>query len=130
MRAALDLDGTLYGDVVNSGLAKPFFMLNHPHPGETNFHRDDLVFQNAKPGYRATLTDSEHAFSSDFGVLPFFQSAEIRATMGAIDPTRALTITRAYVEAFFQEHLEGRKSPLLNGPSPDFREIVFVRNRN
>ncbi len=126
VRAALDLDGTLTGDVVESGLSKPFLMFDHPHPGETNYHRDGVVFRDAQPGYRLILAGSEHSFSGDFGLLPFVPTS---AKKGTIDPARALTITKAYVEAFFGEYLEGRKSTLLNGPSPKYPEITFETNR-
>jgi pimeloyl-ACP methyl ester carboxylesterase len=127
VRAALDLDGTLVGDVVQRGLSKPFLMFDHPHPGETNYHRDDIVFRDAKPAYRLILAGSEHSFARDFGLLPFVP-ASVKKTGDTIDPARALTITKAYVEAFFEEYLEGRKSPLLNGPSPKYPEITFETN--
>jgi len=128
VRAALDLDGTLTGDVVESGLAKPFLMFDHPHPGETNYHRDDVVFRDAKPGYRLILAGSEHSFARDFGLLPFVP-ASVKKAGDTIDPARALTITKAYVGAFFGQFLEGRKTPLLNGPSPKYPEITFETNR-
>ncbi len=128
VRAALDLDGTLVGDVVESGLSKPFLTFDHPHPGETNYHRDDVVFREAKPGYRLILAGSQHSFSGDWGLLPFLPMS-VKKELGTIDPARALTITKAYVEAFFGEYLEGRISPLLNGPSPKYREISFETNK-
>ncbi len=129
VRVALDLDGTLVGDVVESGLSKPFLMFDHPHPGETNYHRDNVVLRDAKPGYRLILAGSQHSFSGDWGLLPFIPASAKKAGLGPIDPVRALTITKAYVEAFFGEYLDGRKSPLLNGPSPDYPEVTFETNR-
>lgn len=127
--AALDLDGTLAGDVVESGLSKPFLMFDHPHPGETNYHRDAVVFRDAKPGYRLVLAGSTHSFSADFGFLPFIPESAKKAGLGTIDPARALTISRAYVGAFFGKYLEGRDSPLLNGPSRDYPELTFESNK-
>jgi hypothetical protein len=129
VRAVLDLDGTLVGDVVESGLSKPFLMFDHPHPGERNYHRDAVVFRDAKPACRLTLAGSEHAFSMDFGLLPFIPTSAKKAKLGTIDPTRALAITEAYVGAFFGEYLEGNKSPLLEGPLPAYPEITFETNK-
>jgi pimeloyl-ACP methyl ester carboxylesterase len=129
IRAALDLDGTLAGGVVESGLAKPFLMFDHPHPGETNYHRDAVVFRDAKPGYRLILAGSTHSFSADFGFLPFIPASAKKAGLGTIDPARALTITEAYVGAFFGKYLEGRDSPLLSGPSREYPEITFETNK-
>jgi len=129
VRAALDFDGTLVGDVVESGLLKPFLMFDHPHPGESNYHRDAVVFRDAKPAFRLTLAGSEHGFSQDWGLLPFIPTSAKKAALGTIDPARALTITKAYVEAFFGEYLESKKSPLLTGPSPEYPEITFETNK-
>jgi len=52
-----------------------------------------------------------------------------KKSSGTIDPARALTITKAHVEAFFGEYLEGKKSPLLNGPAPEYPEITFETNK-
>jgi dienelactone hydrolase len=129
VRAALDLDGTLAGDVIDRGLLKPFLTFDHPHPGESNYHRDAVVLRDAKPAYRLTLAGSQHGFSQDWGLLPFIPTSAKKAALGTIDPSRALTITKAYVRAFFGEYLEGRKSLLLNGPSPEYPEITFETNQ-
>ena len=104
-------------------------MFDHPHPGEGNYHRDAVVFRGAKPAYRLTLAGSEHGFSGDGGFLPFLPASAKKADSGTIDPARALTITIAYAEAFFLEYLAGKKSPLLNGPSPEYPEITFETNK-
>ncbi|WP_431898518.1 hypothetical protein [Nonomuraea sp. bgisy101] len=44
---------------------------------------------------------------------------------GDLSPQRSLEITRAYVGAFFDLHLKGRKQPLLDGPSPADPEVAF-----
>jgi dienelactone hydrolase len=128
VRAVLDLDGTLTGDVVENGPSKPFLMLDHPHPGETNYHRDAVVLRDAKPGFRLILAGSQHSFSADWGFLPFIPDAR-KAEMGTIDPARALTITKAYVGAFFGEYLNGKESPLMSGPSAEYPEITFETNK-
>jgi hypothetical protein len=61
-------------------------------------------------------------------LLPFVPPSAKKAG-DTIDPARALTITKAYVEAFFGEYLEGRKSSLLNGPSLAYPEVSFESNK-
>jgi hypothetical protein len=39
---------------------------------------------------------------------------------------RSLDITRAYVRAFFDQHLRGEPQPLLDQPSPGYPEVTFV----
>ena len=36
---------------------------------------------------------------------------------------RAVQVVNAYLLAFFDEHLKGEQSPLLDGPSPDYPEV-------
>jgi hypothetical protein len=38
---------------------------------------------------------------------------------------RSLDITRAYVRAFFDQHLRGRPQALLDQPSPRYEEVMF-----
>jgi len=41
------------------------------------------------------------------------------------NPSRAMTITRAYIKAFFDQHLLGKDSSLLNGQAPEYPEVTF-----
>jgi hypothetical protein len=36
------------------------------------------------------------------------------------------TIQNVYTLAFFDKHLKGLAAPLLDGPSPDYPEVVFA----
>ncbi|MEU8876387.1 hypothetical protein AB0D24_35645 [Streptomyces javensis] len=38
--------------------------------------------------------------------------------IGTVDPTRSTAAQRAYLTAFFHQHLRGRPQHLLDGPSP------------
>ncbi len=38
---------------------------------------------------------------------------------------RSLDITRAYVRAFFDQHLSSTPRPLLGQPSPRYPEVMF-----
>jgi alpha-beta hydrolase superfamily lysophospholipase len=42
---------------------------------------------------------------------------------------RSLDITRAYVRAFFDQHLRGQPQPLLDHPSPSYPEVTFAGRR-
>jgi hypothetical protein len=43
--------------------------------------------------------------------------------VGAISGDRAVPAVRAYVLAFFDRFLRGRRAPLLEGPSPAYPEV-------
>jgi hypothetical protein len=47
------------------------------------------------------------------------------ASMRDPNRPRTLVVTRAYIKAFFDQHLLGKTSSLLNGPSPDYPEVTF-----
>ncbi|MDQ8707978.1 hypothetical protein RCO28_36755 [Streptomyces sp. LHD-70] len=54
--------------------------------------------------------------------------AELREQyVGTVDPERSTAAQRAYIAAFFDQHLRGRPQHLLDGPSASFPEISFVR---
>ncbi|WP_329491154.1 hypothetical protein OG618_32395 [Kitasatospora sp. NBC_01246] len=50
-----------------------------------------------------------------------------RPQYGILRGERALAASRACLGAFFDQHLLGRPSALLNGPSADYPEVRFVK---
>jgi hypothetical protein len=49
--------------------------------------------------------------------------------IGPIDPDRAHAIVNAYSLAFFDRHLKGIPSPLLNGPSRQYPDVILKTRR-
>jgi hypothetical protein len=47
--------------------------------------------------------------------------------IGSVDPDRSIAAQRAYIAAFFDLYLRHRDTHLLDGPSPAYPEIEFVR---
>ena len=45
--------------------------------------------------------------------------------IGPIDGYRMVKIINDYTLAFFDKHLKGEMSPLLDGPSPDYPDVEF-----
>jgi pimeloyl-ACP methyl ester carboxylesterase len=121
VKAAIDIDGGLWGDVASTGLSKPFLVFRTDSAGAMHL---DVLLRSGNPGYLLTLAGATHMFSSDLWLMPLVRNS-MKDQMGSIDPVRALAITKAYIAAFFGEHLEGTKSSLLEGPSPDYPEVRF-----
>jgi predicted dienelactone hydrolase len=127
VRAVFDIDGSPTWNAANKDLAKPLLVLS---AASTNVGYD-AVLSGAKPGNHLRLSGSVHRFANDFGLIPFISQAPRSATqsrppeVSSIDPARALRITETYVEAFFDQYLNGKTAALLKGPSPDYPEIVF-----
>src|SRR5262249_36239681 len=85
----------------------------------------DAVLNGATPGAHLRLAGTVHSFPSDVRVMPFLPP--VAAKSQRIAPARALPVTAAFLEAFFNEHLNGQREPLLNGPSREYPEITFER---
>ena len=62
------------------------------------------------------------AMHNSFSDMPFIAPERYRNI--EINAARALTITNAYVLAFFDRYLRGRRQPLLEGNSADFPEVT------
>jgi len=63
-----------------------------------------------------------HASFTDFGLLADQAGIDIGAGLSG---ARSLDITRAYVRAFFDQHLLGRPQALLDQPSARYPEVTF-----
>ena len=69
-------------------------------------------------------------FHLDMTDAPFFSSlGSWPGFTGAIGGDRAHQIINAYSVAFFDRHLRAQPSPLLDGPSERFPEVLFESRR-
>ena len=135
IKAGVNLDGTLYGPVVNAGLDRPFMLIASQDHGRDNDETWDKFWANLL-GWRLDLqlTGSGHNSFTDFQVL-VPQAADVlnlppeavqQLRIGTINPNRSITNQRAYLTAFFDLHLRGCPSHLLDHPSRRFPEMQFL----
>jgi dienelactone hydrolase len=67
------------------------------------------------------------------GHFTFTDTPVLADQLGLLPPEEPLSgeqsqrITRRYVTAFFDLHLKGASRPLLDGPSPEFPEVLFYK---
>jgi dienelactone hydrolase len=143
--AAINMDGTLFGEVATNGIARPLMlMLSERVPltaeqiklsgssPEANAYFQQreaatqaTVYDHAAPGYRLTLKGSTHHTFIGFEPLAapaLFIPAQV---VGTIDGARAVGIIDDYVVSFFDQHLKGQPSALLDGPPAVYPEVVF-----
>src|SRR5919199_2708292 len=102
--AGVDLDGTLFGPVVNAGLDRPFMLVGAQEHGRDNDPTWAQFWANLR-GWRLNLrlTGSAHNSFTDVqvllpqtvGVLNLPPDA-VRQLIGTIDPRRSVVIQRAY----------------------------------
>ncbi len=137
IRAALDMDGSFWGDVRLTGLSKPFmFMTGDPAPPFTveersrfnNFQRVDAALDDSDKamfekfgGYRVFIHGSTHLGFTDKVLVSPFKSL---SGAGGIPASRQIFIVRQFVLAFFDQTLRG-KSGLLQTESSPFPEAVY-----
>lgn len=127
VRAGVNMDGTLYAPVPATGLnGRPFLLL-----GTWSIHRSgsaqDTTWDRDWPrldGWKRWLAvdGADHASFTDLPVL----EAMLGMPLG-LSARRSATITRAYVGAFFDQHLKGRHRALLDGPAAAYPEVAFQR---
>jgi predicted dienelactone hydrolase len=137
IRAALDMDGSLWGKVQKTGLPKPFmFMTGDAAPTYTaeersrfeNFQRVDAALDDSDKamfqkfgGYRVYIHGSSHFGFTDKAIYSPFKSL---SDGGDIRPRREFSIVRQYALAFFDQTLRGKSSPLLNRELSQFPEAA------
>jgi dienelactone hydrolase len=85
-----------------------------------------LALRNAQ---HFTFTDFEEFLSQLLaaGIRPDGITRKlVTGFIGTIQPSQAVAAERAYIAAFFDLHLRGQQSKLLEGPSPQYPQIEFL----
>ncbi|MBG0827078.1 alpha/beta hydrolase [Planomonospora sp. ID67723] len=129
VRAGVNLDGTFFSQVPQSGLGRrPFLML-----GTKAHHSPDSVDRSWLPAWKRLNGWKRWLTVADSGHFTFIDLPVLGGQAGVIDPSAPLSgkrsgeITTAYVGAFFDQHLRGKRQPLLDGPSTANPEVAFHR---
>ena len=141
IRAGIDMDGATAAPIPDHSLARPFLFLGKQSnytPGSGGAAafgtRDWKLLRGAVitwerdwellTGWKRWLVvaGAVHASFTDLALL----ADQIGLDIGAgLSGARSLDITRAYVRAFFDQHLRGRPQALLDQPSPRYPEVTF-----
>jgi hypothetical protein len=124
---AVDIDGDLAGDVLRSGLDRPFLFLGHDgalasEPALAGQLRG--VMQGMPPGQVHVLSvrGTGH-FSFTDRAVSYALFGRPLGFIGRIDGARGLRICGAFVRATFDESLLGLPAPLLTGAPSAYPEV-------
>ncbi|NUW31820.1 lipase [Nonomuraea sp. SMC257] len=130
--AGANLDGIMLGPAATLGVTRPFLQV----AGETTTRDSEPTwksFWNASTGWKreARLTGAQHFSFFDLqAIYPQLagklKGLPIAETIGTIDPERSVAAQRAYLTAFFDLHLRGRRTPLFDGPSRAYPEVKLI----
>ena len=127
IRAGIDMDGATAAPIPDEGLSRPFLFLGKQSnytPGSggavTTWERDWKLLTGWKRWL--LVAGAIHASFTDLALL----ADQIGIDTGAGLPgARSLDITRAYVRAFFDQHLRSKPQALLDQSSPRYPEVTF-----
>ncbi|MET9255351.1 hydrolase [Streptomyces sp. NPDC003717] len=133
--AGANLDGQLFGTAPSKNLSRPFLLFSSGyHNRNTDSSWRTLWSHLTGSRLDLQLRGSAHlSFSDQEWMVPQeaallgLSKAQLQERYGTIDPSRAVQIQRVYLAAFFDQHLRGQHSSLLDGPSKSYPEISFVR---
>jgi hypothetical protein len=118
----ISFDSPHGGSSLTMNMTKPFMLLFGPDYG--NPEMNDTIYNRAEGAcYGLFVNGTRHYNFADVNIWsPVLRSFGL---LGTIDGYRMLGILNDYVLAFFNEHLKGITSTLLDGPSLDYPEVQF-----
>jgi dienelactone hydrolase len=141
IRAGIDMDGTLefnpepngtnLAPVAAHGLRRPFALMGSQGNDHTTEPSWGEFWSHSRGRHRdLTLRGSKHQTCTDLtAIMPQTGLPRhiVEEAIGRTDPVRAVVAVRAYVTSFFDLRLRHRDDHLLDGPSPRYPEVTFVR---
>ncbi len=141
VKAALNEDGWMFGEVATHGLDKPYMVMNddgQPITAAELQSKDAQTRRESKltemdienlnhtlrtfGGYMLTLRGSRHF---DFSDRPLYSPLRRLTDAGTISPQRAHEIVEAYTRQFFEHTLQGKPAPLLAANDSPYKEVQF-----
>lgn len=119
-QAAINMDGTQWGNLLDKPLHTPFMMMS----GENSNGVNDWALSAAQEsGYNVYVRDAYHINFTDFNLVSPLFKFPLFGALGSIDTRQMELIMNAYTLAFFDQTLKGIPNPLLQGDSLDFPEV-------
>jgi predicted dienelactone hydrolase len=125
-RAGINVDGFMFGDILDNNLKVPFMFLHSSNPGHQPVGA--LFYKWAETS--AYLLQIAGAYHGDLGApAPTGEPILLELGMGLIqfpDGAHLARIMNDYILSFFDRHLSQAPAPLLEGPSP-YPEVHFMK---
>ena len=128
-KAGITMDGIQLGDTIERNLGRPFMFMHHDNVGARNKTLNRIFFERSEgPAYLVLIRGTMHMNFSDFSLYGCGSIARLSGVTGKIDGKRCMRILSDYALAFFNKHLKGQDSGLLDGSSQNYPEVeIHVR---
>lgn len=139
--AGANLDGSMaydqstrdFGRVADLGLDRPFLQMSAgDHSAASDLSWQEFLAHQRGWVRQLHLPDGEHSSFTDHQTLVPQLAAHLglgpavtAPVVGTVDPTRSTAAQRAYLTAFFDQHLRHRPRHLLDGPSDRYPDVRF-----
>ena len=132
VRAGLSFDGPM-APVITTDLDRPFMMMTAVFTRAAD--PDVAGFWSHLKGWHLNVQPdgAEHSCYSDAESLVTqvakivgLSQEEVQGYIGTLDPAEGVHLQQAYPLAFFEQQLKGRRSRLLEGPSPSFPDVKYL----
>lgn len=126
--AGVNLDGKVWGPVVSKGLSRPFMLLiGDALGGRLTPDQAQFLSHLRSARYGLRLAGARHFSFTDLALFASeLPGLDELFDIGSIDPNRANSAVRAYVAAFFDKTLLGKRGRLLDRPSPAHPEVHLL----
>ncbi len=141
LKAGINMDGMMFGEVAETGVEQPFFFMNDdtqmPSPEELESpdrkrrRRAQAIERDAQRIQSSLARHGGHYFTAqgwshqDFSDRPFYSPLRRLTGAGTRGAKDTSSLLNRYLLAFFDEYLRGRRHQLLHGPSDD-ASVVYA----
>jgi hypothetical protein len=127
-RVGIDIDGFLFGDILDKNLSVPFMFIHSENPTVKPALAGALFYERAEN--TAYVVQIAGAIHGDLGApMPNGQPILLHLGMNLAefpDGAYLARIMNDYILAIFDKHLKNMPTPLLDGPTP-YPEVLFMK---
>jgi predicted dienelactone hydrolase len=128
VRAGANLDGFMFGGVVDHDLSRPFMILGQAEPWCRECPPINLPFfeRSRSDAYLLRIDDTNHATFTDLPLLADYIVPEGIVT--SLDGRISTSIIHSYLLAFFDAYVKGLpRPPILDEVPSPFGEVRFMK---
>jgi hypothetical protein len=146
IKAAVDMGGNIESPLIpdpiqlwpvaQHGLDQPFMVMGDPGTDHHQTPSWKMLWDNSR-GWHVDVhlngANGENSYKDTVPLIPQIArqlglpDSFITSDIGSIDLSRAVHTEETFVAAFFDRWLRGRDGHVLDGPSPRFPDVTFIR---